>query len=242
MFSHGLRTQTVNNIGNIRNTNNTFNKSDIATLIINGNLEQLKKINKNELVNFKDEYDNNVMHLAAQSQNNDIIYYLLHNVENVNTIALLQNKFGQTPRNVALFYNNENFFIQLTSFNIEILKDENKALKMENARAIKIQNDNTVLTISNNKLQKTISSNETKHNELKKIIIEISNNSEILIGKNNTLICKYDEISKKNKDLVNQNKTFTNNIKRLRNDNDELDRKNKKMKMSIDTMMSLNKK
>jgi hypothetical protein len=242
-FSNGF-------FGSTTITNNDEN-SEILNCLINDSLSKLKEFNYNKLRQYKDSYNNNLLHLAIQfNKNIGVISFLLE----IDTSLNEQNIFKQTPEHVAIIYKSFNIIEKIHTFknlqNINNITNENNKLKnnnsklqLENKRALKTTNENIELKKLNSTLQNTIKVMTTNNNENLKLnnkIMALTEHNTFLNTKHSNLKREHSNISKENELLITENNNLNKNTKRLNTENYNLKEKNIKMKISVDNLMKLN--
>lgn len=220
-----------------QNDKKNINLSEISRYVQDNNLHDIKtfvnlhNLSSNELNTIIDCYGQNLLHLAVNMKNKEMVEYFLE--KNIN--YCLENKFGETP-----------YGLSLQKKEIDIV---------EKIMLYKFANDNLYLT----KINELLEDNKllvTKNKDLNKFIIvkkidEQNLNSENLELKksNKRMINEIDnceslilKIKSENLELKSANKKYKSDINILTITNNDITVKNKLLKSSIENLMTNTKK
>ncbi len=198
---------------------NMFDSKSLVRMASDGNLTDLKftlskyNFTCSYINSFKDNNNNNLLHLATQCENAEMVKYLL----NIGVSHIALNKFNKSPWDLAVMIRNKEVINEYVTFmgkkscdhlsELSCLRKDNLALKESLAIEQKLNKDNSVR-------------------------INLLGNAHIELN----------SLRKKNTELVEENTALRVSLKRSRDDNEELQQSNKKLKLSVQTLMESTKK
>jgi chromosome segregation ATPase len=222
------------------------------TQIISGNLEALKKhlcCSNVECINkLKDEYQNNLLHIAllfTTVNKENIINYLVRIGVNKDH----KNKGGTTPYELALTTHDKSI-IEIFSFSYKSgLESESKALKDSLLKKDTIMRtmDSEIYSLKNTIMTKGKIIGKLSHetSSLKSALDRIQQSYSVLASEKDdlkrtvtTLQQTVSEQITTINTLKRQTTSLTSSNKRLMDENDLLSCQNKKLKMSVDNLIS----
>lgn len=222
------------------------------TQIISGNLEALKKhfscSNVDCINKLKDEYQNNLLHIAllfTRFNKENIINYLVHIGVNKDH----KNKGGTTPYELALI-TQDRTIIEIFSFSYKSgLENESKTLKdslLKKDTMIRTM-DSEICSLKSTIMtkEKTIGQLSRETTSLRSTLDKTQQSFLVLASERDefkraatTLQQTVSEQISTISTLKRQTTSLTSSNKRLMDDNDLLSCQNKKLKMSVDSLIS----
>lgn len=177
-----------------------------------------------ELNSIEDSYMNNLLHLAVMSSSSGLVSYLLDK----NISCTKQNKFKQSPWDLAVHYNNKEI---VENFVAHRSKIENQ----NSPKVLELTRENSSLKKENNSL-KTLNTQFLINNENLETRYSLRNRDVLILQNENT------DLKVSNKRLREEVTEVTNQNKKLKEENNLLSDKNKKLQLSVETLMYNSKK
>jgi hypothetical protein len=226
------------------------------------NMISHKGYTQSEISNIKDVYDNNLLHLAVQTSNVRLtLYFLKSKISHKE-----QNKFGKSPWQTAVTYNNPEIVNTFTDYMAsETSYDSSnliKQCKLSNELAtwkMKYNSENEKyfdLKVKYDRVMHNSNATDTELNMYKrkyesvKIDYNIANDERRVLTTNynsaksnlTSVKCANVALQTTNAELRYENTQLKKTNKRLMSEAIELTDKNKKLKTSVDTLMKTTKK